>query len=97
MNDAFAAGQSRRAHGAALEKRIVALEAGAGASSAADLDKRLGGVGSGSAGNGAASDATQRLAVLRGSEGFAGRVDAAKARFPDCRRASQTGDRLAED
>ena len=47
----------------ALEKRIGALEASAGASNTADLDKRVAALEAASAGNGASSDATQRLAA----------------------------------
>ena len=61
-NDALGAEANRESSAvAALQKRISALEASAGASNTADLDKRVAALEAASAGNGAASDATQRL------------------------------------
>ena len=63
-NDAIAAEAKRESAAVAtLEKRIGALEAGAGSSNTADLDKRVAALEAAGAGNGAASDATQRLAA----------------------------------
>ena len=63
-NDALGAEANRESAAvAALEKRIGALEASAGASNTADLDKRVAALEAASAGNGAASEATQRLAA----------------------------------
>jgi hypothetical protein len=66
---------------AALEKRISALEAGAGASNTADLDKRVTALEVASAGNGAASEATQRLATE--AKDLRADVDAEKGQLPD--------------
>src|ERR1700733_592860 len=63
-NDALGAEANRESAAvAALEKRIAALEASAGASNTADLDKRVTVLEAASAGNSAAGDATQRLAA----------------------------------
>ncbi len=48
---------------AALEKRFSALESSAGTSNTTDLDKRVAALEAANAGNGAASEATQRLAA----------------------------------
>jgi hypothetical protein len=66
---------------AALEKRISALQASAGASNTADLDKRVAALEAASAGNGAASDATQRLAAQ--AKDLRADVDAEKGQLPD--------------
>src|SRR4029077_4195319 len=66
---------------AALEKRISALEASGGASTTADLDKRVAALEAASAGNGAASDATQRLAAQ--AKDLRADVDAEKGQLPD--------------
>jgi hypothetical protein len=63
-NDAIAAEAKRESAAVAtLEKRIGALESSAGASNATDLDKRVAALEAANAGNGAASDAIQRLAA----------------------------------
>jgi hypothetical protein len=81
-NDALGAAANREsAAGAALGKRISALEAGAGASNTADLDKRVTALEASSAGNGAASDATQRLAAQ--AKDLRADVDAEKGQLPD--------------
>lgn len=66
---------------AALEKRISALEASAGASNTTDLDKRVAALEATSAGNGAASDATQRLAAQ--AKDLRADLDAEKSQLPD--------------
>jgi hypothetical protein len=66
---------------AALEKRIGALEASAGASNTTDLDKRIAALEAASAGNGAASDATQRLTAQ--AKDLRADVDAEKGALPD--------------
>jgi hypothetical protein len=65
----------------ALEKRIAALETSAGASNTADLGKRVAALEAASAGNGAASDATQRLAAQ--AKDLRADVDAEKGQLPD--------------
>jgi hypothetical protein len=81
-NEALGAAANREsAAGAALGKRISALEAGAGASNTADLDKRVATLEAASAGNGAASDATQRLAAQ--AKDLRADVDAEKGQLPD--------------
>jgi hypothetical protein len=66
---------------AALEKRITALEASAGASNTTDLDKRLAALEAASTGNGAAGDATQRLAAQ--AKDLRADVDAEKGALPE--------------
>jgi hypothetical protein len=66
---------------AALGKRISALEASAGASNTVDLDKRVAALEAASAGNGAASDATQRLAAQ--AKDLRTDVDAEKGELPE--------------
>jgi hypothetical protein len=66
---------------AALEKRIGALQAGAGASNTADLDKRVSALEAASAGNSAASDATQHLAAQ--AKDLRADIDAEKGVLPD--------------
>jgi hypothetical protein len=66
---------------AALEKRISALEASAGTSNTTDLDKRVTALEAASAGNGAVSDATQRLAAQ--AKDLRADVDAEKGELPD--------------
>jgi hypothetical protein len=66
---------------AALEKRIGALEASAGASNTTDLDKRVAALEAASAGNGAVGDATQRLAAQ--AKDLRADVDAEKGALPD--------------
>src|SRR6204780_3609253 len=66
---------------AALEKRISALESGAGTSNTADLDKRVAALEAASAGNGAASEATQSLATQ--AKDLRADVDAEKSQLPD--------------
>ena len=66
---------------AALDKRISALESGAGASNTADLDKRVAALEAASAGNGAASEATQSLATQ--AKDLRADVDAEKSQLPD--------------
>jgi hypothetical protein len=83
-NDATAAAANRDSTAiAALEKRISALEAGAGApaASAADLEKRVTALEAASAGNSAASDATQRLESQ--AKDLRADVDAEKSQIPD--------------
>ena len=81
-NDAIAAEANRESTAlAALEKRITALEASAGASNSGDLDKRVAALEAASAGNGAASDATQRLAAQ--AKDLRADVDAEKGELPD--------------
>ncbi len=81
-NDALGADANRESAAvAALEKRIGALEASAGASNTADLDKRVTALEAASAGNGAASDATQRLAAQ--AKDLRADVDAEKGQLPD--------------
>jgi hypothetical protein len=66
---------------ATLEKRIGALEASAGASNTTDLDKRIAALEAASAGNGALSDATQRLTAQ--AKDLRADVDAEKGALPD--------------
>ena len=81
-NDALGAGANRESAAvAALEKRIGALEASAGASNTTDLDKRVTALEAASAGNGASSDATQRLAAQ--AKDLRADVDAEKGAIPD--------------
>ena len=81
-NDALGAEANRESAAvAALEKRISALEAGAGASNTADLDKRVTALEAASAGNGAASEATQRLAAQ--AKDLRADVDAEKGELPE--------------
>jgi hypothetical protein len=81
-NDALGAEANRdSAAVAALEKRIAALEASAGASNTGDLDKRVTVLEAASAGNSAASDATQRLAAQ--AKDLRADVDAEKGQLPD--------------
>jgi hypothetical protein len=81
-NDAIAAEANRESTAlAALEKRITALEASAGASNSGDLDKRVTALEAANAGNGAASDATQRLAAQ--AKDLRADVDAEKGQLPD--------------
>ena len=81
-NDALGAEANRESAAvAALEKRISALEASAGASNTADLDKRVTALEASSAGNSAASDATQRLAAQ--AKDLRADVDAEKGQLPD--------------
>src|ERR1700733_4637949 len=81
-NDALGADANRESAAvAALEKRIGALEASAGASNTADLDKRVAALEAASAGNGAGSDATQRLAAQ--AKDLRADVDAEKGQLPD--------------
>jgi hypothetical protein len=81
-NDAVAAEANRESAAvAALEKRIGALESSAGAWNTADLDKRVTALEAASAGNGAASDATQRLATQ--AKDLRADVDAEKGEIPE--------------
>ena len=81
-NDAIAAEANRESTAlAALEKRITALEASAGASNSGDIDKRVTALEAANAGNGAASDATQRLAAQ--AKDLRADVDAEKGQLPD--------------
>ena len=81
-NDAIAAEARRESAAvAALEKRIGALEAGAGSSNTADLEKRVAALEAAGAGNGAASDATQRLATE--TKDLRADVDAEKGALPE--------------
>ena len=81
-NDALGAEANRESAAvAALEKRIAALEASAGASNTADLDKRVTALEAASAGNSAASDATQRLAAQ--AKDLRADVDAEKGELPE--------------
>jgi hypothetical protein len=81
-NDALGAEANRESAAVAgLEKRITALEFSAGASSTTDLDKRVAALEAASAGNGAASDATQRLAAQ--AKDLRADVDAEKGQLPD--------------
>jgi hypothetical protein len=66
---------------AALEKRIGALEASAGASNTTDLDKRIAALEAAGAGNGAVSDVTQRLTAQ--AKDLRADVDAEKGALPD--------------
>ena len=81
-NDALGAEANRESAAvAALDKRIAALEASAGASNTADLDKRVTVLEAASAGNSAAGDATQRLAAQ--AKDLRADVDAEKGQLPD--------------
>jgi hypothetical protein len=81
-NDAIAAEASHESAAiASLEKRIGALEAGAGASSAAELEKRVAALEAANAGNGAASEATQRLAAQE--KDLRADIDAERGAIPD--------------
>jgi hypothetical protein len=81
-NDALGAGANRESAAvAALEKRIGALEASLKASNTTDLDKRVAALEAGSAGNGAASDATQRLTAQ--AKDLRADVDAEKGAIPE--------------
>ena len=63
-----------------LEQRVAALEASAGASNIADLKKRVAALEAASAGNSAASDATQRLAAQE--KDLRADIDAARGAIP---------------
>jgi hypothetical protein len=79
-NDAITAEASHESAAvASLEKRISALETGA--SNAADLDKRVAALEAASAGSGAASDATQRLAAQE--KDLRADIDAERGAIPD--------------
>ena len=79
-NDAIAAEASHESAAVAgLEKRVSALETGA--SNAADLDKRVAALEAASAGNGAASEATQRLAAQE--KDLRADIDAERGAIPD--------------
>jgi hypothetical protein len=81
-NEALGAEANRESAAvAALEKRISALESSAGASNTPDLDKRVAALEAASAGNGAASDATQRLAAQ--AKDLRADVDAEKGELPE--------------
>jgi hypothetical protein len=81
-NEALGAEANRESAAvAALDKRISALEASAGASNTTDLDKRVGALEAASAGNSAAGDATQRLAAQ--AKDLRTDVDAEKSELPD--------------
>ncbi len=81
-NEALGAEANRESAAvAALEKRIAALEARAGASNTTDLDKRVAALEAAGAGNGAASDATQRLAAQ--AKDLRADVDAEKGAIPE--------------
>jgi hypothetical protein len=80
--DAIAAETNREnAAVAPLEKRISALEAKPSASNNADLEKRVAALEAASAGNGASSDATQRLAAQ--AKDLRADIDAEKGQLPD--------------
>ncbi len=81
-NDALGAEANRESAAvAALDKRISVLEAGVGASNTTDLDKRVAALEAASAGNGAASDVTQRLAAQ--AKDLRADVDAEKGQLPE--------------
>jgi hypothetical protein len=81
-NEALGADANRESAAvAALEKRISVLESSAGSSNTADLDKRVAALEAASAGNGAAGDATQRLAAQ--AKDLRADVDAEKSQLPD--------------
>jgi hypothetical protein len=83
-SDAIAAEAKRESSAVeGLEKRIIALEAGAGAPApgAADLEKRVAALEAAGAGNGAAGDATERLAEQ--VKGLQGDVQGARGEIPD--------------
>ena len=83
-SDAIAAEAQRESAAVeGLEKRIIALEAGAGAPApgAADLEKRVVALEAADAGNGAAGDATERLAEQ--VKGLQGDVQGARGEIPD--------------
>jgi hypothetical protein len=81
-SDALGAAANRESAAvAALGKRITALEASAGTSNTSDIDKRVAALEAASAGNGAASDATQRLAAQ--AKDLRADVDAEKGQLPD--------------
>ncbi len=81
-NDAIAAEAKRESAAvASLEKRISALEASDKATNAADLDKRVTALEATSAGNGAASEAIQRLAAQ--AKDLRADVDAEKGELPE--------------
>ena len=81
-NSALSADANRdRAAVASLEKRVGALEAGAGASNTADIEKRVAALEAANAGNNAASDATQRLAAQE--KDLRANIDAARSEIPD--------------
>jgi hypothetical protein len=81
-SDAIAAEANRGSAAiASLEKRISALESNAGASNTSDLDKRVTALESASSGNGAASEATQRLAAQ--AKDLRADVDAEKSEIPE--------------
>ncbi len=81
-NDALGAEANRESAAvAALDKRIGVLEAGVGASNTTDLDKRVAALEAASAGNGAASDVTQRLAAQ--AKDLRADVDAEKGQLPE--------------
>jgi hypothetical protein len=83
-NDAVGAEANRESAAiAALEKRISALESSAGAPApgAADFEKRVSALEAASAGNSAASDATQRLASQ--AKDLRADLDAEKGQLPD--------------
>ena len=81
-SDAIAAEANRGSAAiASLEKRLGALESSAGASNTSDLDKRVTALESASSGNGAASEATQRLAAQ--AKDLRADVDAEKGEIPE--------------
>src|ERR1700722_4435493 len=81
-NDALGADANRESAAvAALGKRIGAIEASAGSTNTTDLDKRVAALEAASAGNGAVSDATQRLAAQ--AKDLRADVDAEKGQLPD--------------
>jgi hypothetical protein len=81
-NDALGVEANRESTAvAALDKRISALEASAGASNTTDLDKRIAALEAASAGNSAASDATQHLAAQ--AKDLRADVDAEKGELPE--------------
>jgi hypothetical protein len=81
-NDALGALANRESAAvAALDKRISALEASAGASNTTDLDRRVTALEASSAGSSTASDATQRLAAQ--TKDLRADVDAEKSQLPD--------------
>jgi hypothetical protein len=81
-NDALGADANRESAAvAALGKRIGALGASAGSTNTTDLDKRVAALEAASAGNGAVSDATQRLAAQ--AKDLRADVDAEKGQLPE--------------
>jgi hypothetical protein len=81
-NEALGAEANRESAAvAALEKRITALEASAGASNTVDLDKRVTVLEAASAGSSAAGEATERLAAQ--AKDLRMDVDAEKGQLPE--------------